>query len=217
MTAAHDSTRAYYEDKLRIHGANPEGVDWGRQQAQEVRFAQLLKLIPPGKPTQPASINDLGCGYGALLDYAIGHGIELDYLGIDLVPDMIEAAKKRHSSTGKFILGNSCSRVADYGVASGLFNVRQSTPEKDWKAFILSVLDDLNAHSRLGFAFNCLTSYSDKHLMRPHLFYGDPLWFFDWCKRKYAKNVALLHDYGLYDFTIIVRKDAEPPQETSGN
>ena len=44
--------------------------------------------------------------------------------------------------------------------------------------------------------------------MRPHLHYGDPLWFFDWCKRKYSRNVALLHDYDLYDFTIIVRKDA---------
>jgi hypothetical protein len=30
---------------------------------------------------------------------------------------------------------------------------------------------------------------------------------FDICKRKFSRNVALLHDYGLYEFTILVRKD----------
>jgi hypothetical protein len=54
-----------------------------------------------------------------------------------------------------------------------------------------------------------LTKYSDAERMagRPDLFYGDPLFFFDFCKRNFSRNVALLHDYGLYDFTIIVRKD----------
>ena len=42
--------------------------------------------------------------------------------------------------------------------------------------------------------------------MRPDLYYADPCRLFDLCKRRYAKNVALLHDYGLYEFTILVRK-----------
>jgi hypothetical protein len=43
--------------------------------------------------------------------------------------------------------------------------------------------------------------------MRPDLYYGDPCALFDHCKRRYARNVAVLHDYGLYEFTILVRKD----------
>jgi len=42
---------------------------------------------------------------------------------------------------------------------------------------------------------------------RPDLYFGDPLLYFDFCKRNFSRNVALLHDYGLYDFTILVRKD----------
>ena len=42
--------------------------------------------------------------------------------------------------------------------------------------------------------------------MRSDLFYSDPCNLFDICKRKYSRNVALLHDYGLHEFTIIVRK-----------
>jgi hypothetical protein len=51
-----------------------------------------------------------------------------------------------------------------------------------------------------------LTSYSDPDRMRSDLYYGDPCLFFDHCKRTYSKQVALLHDYGLYEFTVIVRK-----------
>jgi len=66
----------------------------------------------------------------------------------------------------------------------------------------------MDDHATQGMAFNMLTKYSDADRMRPDLYYADPLFFFDYCKRNFAKNVALLHDYHLYDFTIIVRKDA---------
>ena len=42
--------------------------------------------------------------------------------------------------------------------------------------------------------------------MRPDLYYADPGLFFDDCKRRFSRNVAILHDYDLYDFTVIVRK-----------
>ena len=58
-----------------------------------------------------------------------------------------------------------------------------------------------------GFSFNCLTKYSDDTKMKDYLFYADPCQLFDYCKRNFSKQVALLHDYGLYEFTIIVRKE----------
>jgi hypothetical protein len=54
-----------------------------------------------------------------------------------------------------------------------------------------------------------LTSYSDAEKMRDDLYYGDPLIFFDRSKRRHARNVALLHDYGLWEWTLLVRKDIE--------
>ena len=44
--------------------------------------------------------------------------------------------------------------------------------------------------------------------MRGHLYYADPASVFDLCMRRYSRHVALLHDYGLYEFTILVRKQA---------
>jgi hypothetical protein len=97
-------------------------------------------------------------------------------------------------------------READYTLASGIFNVRLSTAEGEWKNYMLEVIDTMNSLSRSGFAFNALTKYSDAEFMRADLYYADPLFLFDHCKTKYSKFVTLLHDYPLYEFTILVRK-----------
>ena len=70
----------------------------------------------------------------------------------------------------------------------------------------LGMLDRLNALSARGFAFNMLTKYSDAERMRSDLYYADPCFLFDYCKKRYARRVSLLHDYPLYEFTMIVRK-----------
>jgi len=42
-----------------------------------------------------------------------------------------------------------------------------------------------------------------------NLYYGDPFLFFDYCKRNISRYVSLLHDYPLYEWTIIVRKEVD--------
>jgi hypothetical protein len=78
-----------------------------------------------------------------------------------------------------------------------------------WREFTVQTLQRMNQLCSKGFSFNMLTSYSDADRMaqRPDLYFGDPCFYFDYCKRNFSHNIALLHDYGLYDFTILVRKD----------
>ena len=96
--------------------------------------------------------------------------------------------------------------AADVCVASGIFNVKMDRAVGEWEAYLLETIARLDRLGRRGFAFNLLTRYSDAEKMRPDLYYGDPCFLFDHCKRRYGRNVALLHDYGLYEFTIAVRK-----------
>jgi len=95
---------------------------------------------------------------------------------------------------------------ADFAVASGVFNVKQDADNDSWRAYIWETLADLAALGTRGFAFNALTSYSDEDKRRPDLYYADPLEAFDRCKRTFSRFVTLLHDYPLYEFTIIVRR-----------
>ena len=201
-----EPVRDYYEAKLREHGPTPGGVDWNGEASQSVRFDVLRKVIR-ARAGEPFSIDDYGCGYGAFVDHLVREGFATaGYLGIDVSPEMVVEARKRHPEH-RFAVGNVSSRIADYAVASGVFNVALETDRIDWQGYILQTLDAMHAATTKGFAFNCLTSYSDPGFMRPHLYYGDPCFFFDHCKRRYSRQVALLHDYGLYEFTILVSKD----------
>lgn len=121
---------------------------------------------------------------------------------------MIAAARRLHPDLPASALVTSASGLAaaDYSVASGVFNLRLEVDDAAWRAYVVETLDTLDGVSERGFAFNMLTRYSDPERMRPDLYYGDPCFFFDHCKRAYARDVALLHDYGLYEFTIVVRK-----------
>jgi SAM-dependent methyltransferase len=197
----------YYSGTLSEHGATPKGVDWNGHESQRIRFEQLTKIIPTDTPF---SINDIGCGYGALLDYLLENFPTFEYCGIDLTAAMVQAARNLHeaTSTGTFEQGTLPSRGRDYSIASGIFSVCLDTPHAVWKEHINNTLSALDASSTKGFAFNCLTSYSDKDKMKPHLYYADPCDLFDLCKRRFSPQVTLLHDYGLYEFTILVRKRA---------
>lgn len=195
----------YYTAKLAEHGETPRGVDWNGEASQLLRFTQLCKIIGS---SSDFSINDLGCGYGALYDFLEQRYGAFSYSGIDVSIEMIRAAEGRYTAKGnaKFFHSNRPSQVADYGVASGIFNVRLERPDSEWWNYFEATLDELNQTSRLGFAFNCLTSYSDKDKTHEYLYYADPCRVFDLCKRRYSRNVALLHDYGLYEFVMLVRK-----------
>jgi SAM-dependent methyltransferase len=193
----------YYSIKLSQHGETPLGVDWNGLDGQNLRFAQLSKIV-----SLPSfSINDLGCGYGALFDYLNGISAKLSYRGYDVSSEMIKAANLRYENTvnATFKVSSEPDEVSDYGVASGIFNVRLGRSDAEWFEYLEATLDLLNRTSSQGFAFNCLTSYSDSDKMRDYLYYANPCVLFDLCKRKYSRNVSLLHDYGLYEFTILVR------------
>ena len=195
----------YYSDKLAEYGETPRGVDWNGEEGQTLRFEQLCKIVDTA---DHFSINDLGCGYGALYDFIVNKYDEPSYFGIDVSEGMIKAAEQRHRGRPKarFVLSNEPNQVADFGVASGIFNVRMGRSDVQWQSYLEATLNVLNRTSRVGFAFNCLTSYSDKDKMRDYLYYADPCVLFDLCKRRYSRNVSLLHDYDLYEFTILVRK-----------
>lgn len=204
-------TIAHYRESFAEHGASPRGVDWNGQSSQEAHFAQLLKLMPDDAEA-PISINDFGCGYGAFAGYVAARRREFRYYGCDLNDAMIQAAQTAYS--GKeftFEVADTLSRYADYGVASGVFTLRLGRSDDEcWKS-LLGGIDMLDQFSRTGFAFNCLTSYSDESKMRDYLYYPDPCRVFDYCKTHISKQVALLHDYGLFAFTILVRRPGEMP------
>lgn len=196
----------YYSKRILEHGATPQGVDWNGEESQNIRFHQLMKVAESNEGD--FSLLDFGCGYGGMLDYLEPvFGNRLSYTGLDISSEMIKEAKKLHLNKGDFFESLPVHFRADYLVASGVFNVRQDTPDDQWWEYIIKTLDQFDQLATKGFAFNILTSYSDKPFMRDYLYYANPEKLFAYCKTHYSKQVALLHDYPLYEFTILVKKE----------
>jgi SAM-dependent methyltransferase len=203
--ALREQARRYYETKLRTHGATPAGMDWNSAASQGLRFAQLARLWD-GEPD--AGVVDYGCGYAALATYLRARGHRGPYAGFDVSPEMVEAASLHLDGTPGCTVTTRRQDLAplDYAVASGLLNVKQDADDAQWTAYVHATIADLAALGTRGFAFNALTLYSDPEKRRPDLYYADPLALFDHCKRTYSRLATLLHDYPLYEFTLIVRR-----------
>ncbi len=204
----------YYTAKITEHGPSAKGVDWKDEQSQYWRFQQLLDLIP--NANEEFSFNDFGCGYGALLHYIIQLGWRCRYHGYDISPEMIKQANALYNELNNpsveagFYLGETM-HPADYSVASGVFNVKQDASPDVWLEYILDCLRIINDNSRKGFAFNLMTIYSDPEYAQDKLYYADPKFFFDYCQKNFSRHIVLRHDYGLYEFTMIVRQDPFQP------
>lgn len=193
----------YYTDKLIMHGAIPKGVDWNSEECQFTRFKQVSKIIETDRPT----INDIGCGYGKYLEYLIKNYKKIQYRGYDLSNEMIKEASKQYPNNKFFHISNLDDITnAEYSISSGIFNVKIKYSKTKWLSYILDTLKQIDLKSDKGFSFNMLTKYSEKKYMRDNLYYADPLFFFDYCKINFSKNVSLIHDYNLYEFTILVKK-----------
>ena len=202
----YEQARQYFEERLTTHGTTARGVDWNSETAQELRFSQLIKVI---HPDQPFSLLDYGCGYGALAGYLLKLNYPLHkYVGFDILESMVAKAREQYNAQTEWTFTSEFDMLGevDYAIASGIFNLKLDTPFDEWTQYVTSELHKMDHLTRKGFSFNMLTKYSDAEYMRPHLYYADPCYLFDYCKRHFSRNVALLHDYEVYDFTLIVRK-----------
>ena len=195
---------AYYSSKLATFGPTSQGVDWNGAGSHETRHRQFLRLIADD---MNASILDLGCGFGDFLRFLRAEGHDGPFIGYDVAPEMIAEAIRLYGNTANFRwqVGAEPAETADFAIASGIFNVKGDVPTEAWVRYVHDTMDILARAGRLGFAFNVLSLVSDPDRRRSNLYYANPGEMLTYCMRRYGRSVALLQDYGLYEFTMIVR------------
>ena len=191
--------------------ARPErrsGVDWNSTSRRSCASSSC-STSARGRG-EPFSLIDYGCGYGALVgrprrarERRLLHGLRR--LGGDARAGARAARRRRPLPIRRATRDEL--EPADYTVASGDLQRQARRAEDDWRR--VRARHDRPHWPRLsarGFAFNMLTA-----LLRPASTCATTSTtatrcaFFDLCKRDYSRHVALLHDYGLWEFTILVR------------
>ena len=165
----------HYESKFAEFGASPLGVDWGKEEELLLRYRKMLSVMRPQADTT-ASMLDVGCGYGGLFDYALVHGVGVDYTGIDVAANMIEHAKEHHQD-GVFhsgdVLHYPFDRRFDYVVCNGILTQKLETKIREMDHFCNALVRRMFDLCDIGLAFNIM---SNKVNLWPKIFTIAVLW-----------------------------------------
>lgn len=209
----HNAVSRYYDEAISAFGPSAKGVDWKDDESHRLRHRQFLRLVADHPQ---ASLLDLGCGYGDFLTVLREAGHKGRYTGCDVSMKMIDAALALHGEgpDRDWIVSAEPAGLYDFAIASGIMNVRRGANPEQWAGYVEDTIGRLAASSRLGFGFNMLTLNSDPERRRADLHYADPVEMLATCIKRFGRSVALLQDYGLWEFTVLVRHSSQTASPT---
>lgn len=220
-----DPVVRHYERCLAQHGASPRGVDWPNGADLTTRFGVMLGLCRPAPDGAPAaSLLDVGCGPGLLVDYMTATGREgsFDYCGADLSQTMIDAARDRwpaHRFLCLDIIANPGDvPVSDYVILNGVLTEKRELPQEHMVGLAQNLLLSCFSRAKVGLAFNAMSSHVD--WFRDDLFHWPVDEAMGFLVKNLSRHIVVRADYNLYDYTVYVYREPTvccPPEfDTAG-
>ena len=197
-------SKEYYESALAEFGDDPRGVNWRDAESQELRFQVLAGI---GDFTG-RRVHDVGCGLAHMAEWLKRENIVCEYVGSDISEKMIAAAATHAPPPAELHVADIMSGPeepwmgADYVVNSGVFTVRSSVPESEWRVFVYDMIRAMFRVADKGIAFNLMSSYVDYR--DDHLFYENPQAILDFCVAELSRKVVIRHDYPLWEYAVYV-------------
>lgn len=192
--AERDAIIKRYEQRLQQHGKSAQALGWKDQKQQWLRFDMLSQIAP----LAGTKILDVGCGFGDFYIYLKEKGINVDYVGYDIVPSLLDIAREQ-ASDARFelrdITTEAPTETFDYVFSSGILNHKI----EDNLAFARTLIAKCFKCATKGTAINMMTSYVD--FCDDYLYYYSPEEMFSFVK-SLTRFVTLRHDYALYEFTL---------------
>lgn len=181
----------FYKNSFKKYGVNAKGVHWESKLTQFKRFEVLTSFII--NEIENSSLADIGCGFGAYLDYLKRINISpKSYLGVDCEDFILDISKKKYKENSFIkcdILNDNIPR-ADYLICSGTLNILNQIK------FFEAVINCFNACNK-GFLFNFLTKNNIHHISEEYMY--------NFCKGLTPK-ISIKKNYLNNDCSIYLEK-----------
>lgn len=146
-----------YNIRFAKLGATPEASLWFSEERQFLRFKIISDVLDQALLGSKFSINDIGCGYGALFPYLIKRfpNKKFTYTGIDIAEKPIKFCKDIYSETNSiFNVGNIPNNNCDFSVMSGTYNYAPVQSSHLWQRYLFENLKKIWEISDRGIIFN---------------------------------------------------------------
>ncbi len=196
-----------YEDRLAAFGPAPKGVFWRNQSTQIARFDALLDLITTMTPAANTSIADIGCGYGAMLEFLqkTPRYQRFHYTGVDINRAMVNSCKERFPAQKQlFFVGKQPPLPVDFCVFSGTFNLCNTMDTSLWHDYIFANLQSCWQLSRYGLVLNLLCAPQTQ--IKNQIFYAERQTFIANASRVFGPTHACSTPHVTGDVTFLIAK-----------
>ena len=196
-----------YDWSIKKHGPIHRAAAWKNAELQFRRFQIFLGLIAFDTERNNLTINDFGCGYGAMFDVIenLPQFVSGKYFGYDISKEMLQAAENRiNDQRASFILNHKASRIADYSFVSGTYNMKMAVNDVEWQNYIEESIIHLWSKTNIGMGFNMLNAASPQR--EKTLYYADPNYYLEFCKQNLTCKVHMVDLLHPYEFVIFLRR-----------
>jgi SAM-dependent methyltransferase len=194
-----------YQNRFKKFGVDPKSLLWKTRGAAHQRFRQFWAEIN----FDDKKVLDIGCGFGEFGKFLLKRYMNVNYTGIDIVPEFIENAKKEVPG-GKFFvadfLKDKIDGQYDVVIASGVLNSNKGGQNLGYRKKAIKKIFALTSHI---LAFNMLGGHpAPVGKKGSNVWYSDSLEILEYCM-SLTPRVILRANYHPKDFTIIMYKVEE--------
>jgi SAM-dependent methyltransferase len=197
---------SHYEACLEKYGDTHLGVDWPKQEDADTRYGVMLGVIKKDT-TGKVSLLDFGCGASHLYEYILRHRLDnIEYSGLDLSEKFIRLSTSKFPSVNYYCLDILDDHADipdfDYILVNGVFTEKRELSFEEMFAYFKRVVSRVFGKTRVGIAFNVMSSHVDWE--RDDLFHLPLDTLAAFLTKELTRDFIIRNDYGLYEYTTYV-------------
>lgn len=198
------------EAYLDLHGDSYLGVGWTKSQAEvDRRYEVMLDVVR--EADVDVTLLDFGCGLSHLHEHIRRTGrAGLRYSGLDVSERFLAASRAKFPQTPYYrtdVLKHPDDLPSfHYVVLNGVFTMKADNSYDEMWSYFTRLVRAVFAKAERGVAFNVMSKQVDWE--REDLFHVpfDDLAAF--LTSQVSRHFVIRHDYGLYEYTIYVYRQA---------
>ena len=211
MSRSFDSQIAeIYNERFLEFGPLPEASMWYSKKRQFARFDIILDQIQSLSQKKQISVSDIGCGYGAFLEFLSErkYSRELHYYGYDVSREVVKFCQKRYFKRASFHLGSIPVLESDFIIMSGTFNFFPSRDYDAWRRYFYKFLTLLWSKMKCAMIFN-LQIADQKKITERGIVYSSQKEIESFCKSRFGNVTVIINPSIPKDMTFVLSKQSK--------
>ena len=149
-----------YDKRFLEFGPTPKASMWFSKKRQYERFETIFDQIMNLKKQEPITVSDVGCGYGAFLEYLLEKYLEPEwiYTGYDISNEVMKFCKSKFKRNGSFYRSSTPNYETDFIIMSGTFNFFPHNNFSQWNTYFQNSLKLMWPEASRAMIFNLQVS-----------------------------------------------------------